>query len=866
MTLSRFLGTALLLAAVSGTARAGDSPSPVASPDWRDQVIYFVMIDRFNNGDPGNDDQGTGEFDPANPAKYSGGDLQGIRQRLDYIRGLGATTIWITPPVANQWWNDHSHYGGYHGYWAENFMKVDAHFGSLADYQALARDIHGAGMTLIQDIVVNHTADYFHYPGDVEGSDPTRGYERLTDTAGHSAPTQWPFSQNDLRDPKQRAAAIYHWTPEIVDFNDPNQLMNYQLANLDDLNTENPVVRKALRESYDYWIKQVGVDGFRVDTAFYVPPDYFADFLYARDKSAPGVMRAAAETGRNDFLVFGEGFGIDKAYDDTQEKRIDRYMRGSKGEPLMNGMLNFPLFGTANEVFARGRPTAELGYRIGRMMALHAHPERMPTFLDNHDVDRFLANGDVAALKQGLLMLMTLPGIPTIYAGTEQGFTGQRDAMFKGGYGSGGRDHFDTNSELYKYLKSAIALRRENPMLSRGTPTVMLSDEAGPGVFAYRMDYQGQSAFVMFNTSTHDVLVDKLPTGLDPGQLLVGLFAIGAPARDAVVGRRGLLTKILPPRSGQVWLAGPAISKLPPEPSAISFESPPPGQVDGNLIVGGQAPGRSRIRLVVDGNLTDARIVNVDPEGHWLATVDTSAMIDPGIPHRLVAMSADGELAVSDAEQFKVSRQWTLLADAADPADDDHGPAGHYRYPSDPGWGDNHQLDIRGVRAWRSGGALKLELRMAKVSALWNPPNGFDHVAFTLYFQVPGLVGGSDVMPLQNARLPDGMRWNRRLRAGGWALSLTSNEGATATMEGKLISPAPGLAVDATGGTITFTIPAASLGNPGSLSGLKLYATTWDYDGGYRPLQPEPGGMVFGGGQGGSGPLVMDATTVITLP
>jgi hypothetical protein len=91
-------------------------PLHVPSPDWRDQIIYFVMTDRFSNGDPGNDNQGAGEFDPANGAKYSGGDLKGVLDRLDYIQGLGATAIWITPPVANQWWDPLVNYGGYHGY------------------------------------------------------------------------------------------------------------------------------------------------------------------------------------------------------------------------------------------------------------------------------------------------------------------------------------------------------------------------------------------------------------------------------------------------------------------------------------------------------------------------------------------------------------------------------------------------------------------------------------------------------------------------------------------------------------------------------------------------------------------------------
>ena len=135
------------------------------SPDWRDQVIYFLMTDRFDNGDPANDDQHAGEFDPADGAKYNGGDLRGVERRLDYIRGLGATAIWMTPPVASQWWNTVANYGGYHGYWAQDFMAVDAHLGDLADYQRLSKAIHGAGMYLVQDIVLNHTGSYFDYDG-----------------------------------------------------------------------------------------------------------------------------------------------------------------------------------------------------------------------------------------------------------------------------------------------------------------------------------------------------------------------------------------------------------------------------------------------------------------------------------------------------------------------------------------------------------------------------------------------------------------------------------------------------------------------------------------------------------------------------
>ncbi|MBU3748729.1 MAG: alpha-amylase, partial [Burkholderiaceae bacterium] len=191
-------------------------------------------------------------------------------------------------------------------------------------------------------------------------------------------------------------------------------------------NTSNPVVRRALRDSFGFWVREVGVDALRIDTAFYVPPEFFTDFLHARDPVAPGLTEVARRTGRRDFHVFGEGFGIDRPFDDTQARKIERYMTGLGGQPLLPGMINFPLYGAFGDVFARGRPTAELGYRIEATMRLHARPHLMPTFVDNHDVDRFLAGGSEAALRQALLAMFTLPGIPTVYYGTEQGFTQPR--------------------------------------------------------------------------------------------------------------------------------------------------------------------------------------------------------------------------------------------------------------------------------------------------------------------------------------------------------------------------------------------------------------------------------------------------------
>ncbi|MCL1633036.1 alpha-amylase family glycosyl hydrolase [Luteimonas sp. SX5] len=850
-------------AAAQASAEAGRLHVP--SPDWRDQVVYFLMTDRFDDGEPRNNDQGAGEYDPADNAKYNGGDLRGVRRRLDYIRGLGATAVWITPPVANQWWNQRVRHGGYHGYWAEDFKRVDAHLGTLEDYRELSRSLHAAGMYLVQDVVVNHVGDYFAYQGGWSADDPARHFVRYDWARDKPAPTQAPFDANDARKAADRASAAYHWTPDIVDFNDIRQERTFQLAGLDDLNTENPAVREALRDSYGYWIREAGVDGFRVDTAFHVPPEFFADFMHSGDTQAPGMQRVAERTGRSGFHAFGEGFGPDRPYQDEKARKIETYARAADGQPLLTGMINFPLYATLGDVFARGHPSDELAYRIASMMRVHRDPWRMPTFVDNHDVDRFLAGGSEAGLKQALLSILTLPGIPTIYYGTEQGFTGQRAAMFARGYGSDGRDRFDASAPLYRFLQRAIALRREHRVFSRGTPTVLAANAAAPGAIAWRMAQGGESALVVLNSADGETLLDNVDTGLDAGTVLRGLFDIdGGKPDDIVVGVDGRIHLRLSPRSGQVWKVGGPKSPPTPSPATIALAPAATDRYADDFVVRGTAKGVPAFRLVVDGDLAKAATVRPDVEGRWQARVDTAGMIDASVEHRLVAWSRS-PLAVSAARTFRIERRWQVLAEAQDPQGDDHGPLGRYRYPADPGWSDNRQADIRGVRVSSAGGALKIELTMRKLTTLWNPVNGFDHVAFTIFLQLPGRKGGSTLMPLQNATLPDGMRWHYRLRAGGWSNAMFAATNATADSEGAPVAPGARIETDPVGNRISFILPGSALGDPSSLSGARLYVATWDYDAGYRSLTPQPQSAGFGGGDGARDPLVMD-DVAITLP
>ncbi len=851
------LATSLGWAAMCGAA---SPPSPARSGDWRDQVIYFAMIDRFDDGDPRNNDQGTGEFDPRDHRRFSGGDLAGLTRRLDYIAGLGATAVWITPPVANQWWSDRAQYGGYHGYWTSDFTRVDPHFGTRASYRAFADALHARDMRLVQDIVVNHTADYFGYDGAYDPSQVERGFSMRRQLDGRRAPQPAPFDRNDARDAAQRADGIYHWTPTIRDFQERKQELDWQLADLDDLNTEHPAVRNALRKAYGDWIRHVGVDAFRVDTAFYVPPDFFADFLHASDPQAPGVMTVAARAGVRDFHVFGEGFAVDKPFDNAMARKIDGYMRAADGRPLLPGMLNFPLYGTLGDVFARGHAPAELQYRIEDMMRTHADPWRMPTFIDNHDVDRFLAGGDEAGLKQALLSILTLPGIPTVYYGTEQGVREQRASMFAAGHGSGGRDRFDNTAPLYRWLQRAIALRRSDRVFSRGTPRVLDANPAAPGAIAWRMDHEGRSALIAINSAARPQLLDALDTGLPPGTLLQPQFAIEGDAPTLRVDRHGHVSMVLPSRAGFVWRVVPDAPRSPTvagdDASTLRIDADAATRIEGDLSLSGRAPGSAQVQLVVDGDLASALRVEVDDDGRWRATLRTDDMLDPAVVHRVVARDPSNG-RVSPAHRFTVARRWTRVAEAIDPIGDDHGPNGRYTYPEDPGWRLPRPADLRGATLWASGGALRVQLHMRALVADWNPANGYDHVAFTLFLRLPGRVGGAASLPQQAAGMPDGGRWHLRLRSHGWSNALFSSEDADAQREGRNVGESARIEVDRAANTVSFTLPARALGHLASLEGLGLYVTTWDYDGGYRALGEAAGPHSFGGGAAGD-PKVMD--------
>jgi hypothetical protein len=500
---------------------------------------------------------------------------------------------------------------------------------------------------------------------------------------------------------------------------------------------------------------------------------------------------------------------------------------------------------------------------VQRHHALHSRPHWMPSFVDNHDVDRWLAGGSEAALKQALLAVMTLPGIPVLYYGTEQGFTEQRGAMFAQGFASGGRDRYDTDAPLYRLIAAMSALRRGDRVFTRGTPRMLASSASGPGVLAWRMEHDGESALVAFNTADTDRLLDNLETGLPAGTRLAGRFGLHGVPADLTVGEGGRVSLRLAPRGGLVWKVGAMGDSAASAGASLSLDALPAAPATGDFEVTGTARGVERLRVVVDGDLARATEVQPDAQGRFRARVATGRMTDAAVEHRVVAW-AEGR-AISAARTFKVALPWGLRAEAGDAEGDDHGPDGRYRYPTHPTFAPR-TMDLTGVRIFQAGGALRIEVGVKDLSTVWGPVNGFDHVAFTVFIELPGRSDGTTVMPEQNATLPEGMRWHLRLRAHGWSNALFGTQGASATADGTPVTPAASIVADAPRRTVTFTIPAAALGDPASLSGARVHVTTWDYDGGYRALAREAAPFTFGGGDPARDPKVIDASAVIRLP
>jgi glycosidase len=536
-------------------------PVPLAAQTYLDrtpdkEVIYFVLPDRFENGETANDRGGfAGDrlnhgFDPTHKGFYHGGDLKGLTARLDYIAGLGATAIWLGPiyknkPVQGPPGRESA---GYHGYWITDFTDVDPHFGTRAEMKAFVDAAHARGMKVYLDIITNHTADVIKYRecpkndcayrslgdyphsrrGGTGGEAINQGFAGI-DRAGQRADNfarlkspdfayspYIPMAEARVKVPAWLNDPIYYHNRGDSTFRGESSLMG-DFSGLDDLFTEHPRVADGFIEIYGQWIDDFGIDGFRIDTARHVNPEFWQDFV-------PAMLERAKARGIPNFHIFGEVFDPDPGML-ARFTKVDRYP----------AILDFAFQSTVTEVVARGAATERLG-RLFQMDALYEGGAwaamRLPTFLGNHDMGRFAhfvraANPQASeeeVLKRVVLghaMMFFARGVPTIYYGDEQGFVGDggdqdaREDMFPsrvaiyndnrlvGTSATTADANFGTDGPLYRAIAAMAAIRKSDPALTSGELVVRAQGDA-PGIFAFsrRAPSGGGETLVVFNTGT----------------------------------------------------------------------------------------------------------------------------------------------------------------------------------------------------------------------------------------------------------------------------------------------------------------------------------------------------------------------------
>jgi len=528
-----------------------------ATPSYRarlpeDEVIYFLLPDRFQNGDPSNDRGGmkgdrlaTG-FDPTSKGFFHGGDLKGIEQRLGYIQGLGVTAVWVAPVFQNKAVQGPrgQESAGYHGYWITDFTRVDSHLGTNADFKALVDAVHARGMKFYMDIVVNHTANVIEMAEcPVQEDCPYRSiadypYQRRGGIAGKPINPEFdggnfaklkdpnyaytvtvPPAEKDLKRPAWLNDPIYYHNRGNSTFRGESSTIG-DFVSLDDIFTENPRVVRGMIDIYGAWIDQFHVDGFRIDTAQHVNAEFWQQFV-------PAMLARARKNGIPNFHIFGEVAtgDMDPAHT-AVNTRLDK----------LPSVLDFAFGRAVIDTVAGSAGTDELA-KLFRADPLYergaAGARQLPTFLGNHDAGRFpmllqvfglKPGSDDELLKRDMLghaMLLTLRGVPTIYSGDEQGFVGKggdqaaRQDMFASQVASYNDDkllgtrsttaqaNFNPDHPMYREIAQLARIRTSHRALTRGRQLIRYAQDK-PGLFAAsRFDPgTGREMLLLFNTST----------------------------------------------------------------------------------------------------------------------------------------------------------------------------------------------------------------------------------------------------------------------------------------------------------------------------------------------------------------------------
>ena len=603
-------------AAPVGTAGAAPSGPLVGKHSLRapvtDETFYFVMADRFANGDTDNDRGGiSGDrlqhgFDPTHRGFYQGGDLKGLLDRIDYIQGLGTTSIWLTPSFKNKAVQlEDGPSAGYHGYWVTDFTQIDPHLGTNDELRALVDAAHTRGMKVYFDIITNHTADVIGYeegartayvPKDKEPYRTATGTPfDDRDFAGTSnfppldANTSFPYTP--ILDPDEQALKVPSWLNDVTLYHNRGNTTfvsedSYygDFFGLDDLFTEHPRVVDGMIDIYKTWIGDLGIDGFRIDTMKHVNDEFWQKF-------GPEVLGYAKSQGKKEFFMFGEVFDLSRPFTSTFPTRNK-----------MQAVLDFPFQDAARNFASKGEPASQLStfFRNDDWYTdADSNVYQLPTFLGNHDMGRigYFVNSDNPGASEGELLardrlaheLMYFSrGNPVIYYGDEQGFTGSggdqvaRQTMFAsqvpeyldddllGTDSTHAKDNFSPDHQLYQRIRQLAALTKSHPALRDGAHQDRYSSD-GAGIYAFsRLDREQQREYVVALNNSESEKTAAIPTYLRNGRFV---RVYGSGAQQLTSNNNRLLTVTVPALSAVVYESAQRIPRSEAVPR-ISLDDP----------------------------------------------------------------------------------------------------------------------------------------------------------------------------------------------------------------------------------------------------------------------------------------------------
>lgn len=475
--------------------RDGIQHTPFTSSD----ILYLIMPDRFADGDISNNDVEELTFhEPVNrnnPNGRHGGDLKGIENHLGYIDSLGMTAIWLNPVLENDMPG-----GSYHGYATTDYYKVDPRLGTNEEYAALIKKTHDRGMKVVMDMIFNHSGSEHPWMHDMPSKDWYNHPDGKLMTDFHLSTVNDPYAS---------------------DYDYERTVRGWFVSSMPDLNQNNPHVMKYLIQNSIWWIEYSKIDGIRMDTYPYAEMEPMAQWIKDVQMEYP------------DYNIVGECW-----YNDVAGTAFWQggNCLSAKGNPELPTVMDFPTMMIANSSFhgdtQYGKGLNEIYNRLS-LDYLYANKQKVLTFLDNHDTDRFLREkpSNLASWKQGIAFLLTTRGIPQIYYGTELLMFGSKKRTdgdirldVPGGFPGDSHNEFTPEgrsalqNEAYNFLSRIAQWRKGNDVIARGSLKHFMPDN---GMYVYERSLDDKRVIVIMNGTdrTLDIDMSKYKEIMQPGMV-----------------------------------------------------------------------------------------------------------------------------------------------------------------------------------------------------------------------------------------------------------------------------------------------------------------------------------------------------------